>query len=371
MADCDVAIVGAGPSGLLLACLLAQNSMSVIVLEKGAGRDDRSRAIGIHPPGLAALRTVGIDDAFRAEARVLSGGTVTSRGRILAELDFEAGHEVLTVPQARTHALLGERLAELAPDAVRTGMLVRDVVPAGATARVLVVRDGREGEISARAVVVADGVHSGIRDRLRVPWHRIPGSAHYTMLDVVDAPPDDRARLHLEPDGVVESFPLPGGGRRWVIRERARAPRMTTSFAQTVLARTGLDIGDPGDAEPQRFRAGQHRAARLVHGPIVLLGDAAHEISPIGGQGMNLAWIAACRLAVALTERSDQDAALSAYERVSLRAAAVAQRRARFNMAMGAPMAGLPRSSRDAAVRLLARGGTGRRLLGTMTMSGL
>ncbi|UYO95947.1 FAD-dependent monooxygenase [Microbacterium sp. M28] len=371
MPECDVAIVGAGPAGLLLACLLARRGTDVLVLERGTGHEDRSRAIGIHPPGLAALRDAGVDEEFRADALLLAGGTVTSRGRVLAEQDFVPGREVRTLAQSQTHALLQQRLAELAPDAVRTGVQVRDVVGRAGAARVLAVRAGREQEFSARRVVVADGVHSGIRDRLGVSWRRVPGAGDYTMLDVVDAPSDDRARLHLEPDGVVESFPLPGGGRRWVIRERERTRRTTASFARTVLARTGLDIGEPGGARPQSFRARQHRASRLVHGPAVLLGDAAHEISPIGGQGMNLAWIAACRLAVALTERSDREAALRAYERVSLRAAALGQRRARFNMAMGAPVGEAARAVRDGAIALLDQGVSGRRMLGAMTMSGL
>ncbi|WP_243226059.1 NAD(P)/FAD-dependent oxidoreductase [Microbacterium sp. CIAB417] len=370
MPECDVAVVGAGPAGLLLACVLARRGVSVIVLEKTSGRDDRSRAIGIHPPGVAALSTAGVADAFRAEALALTGGTVTSRGRVLADLDFAPGQEVLTLPQARTQALLADRLADLAPGALRTGVLVRNVLPEGHAARALIERDGREGEVSARRIVIADGVHSGIRDVLAFGWRRVPGEADYTMLDVGGAAGDDRARLHLEPGGVVESFPLPGGGRRWVIR--ADAPfRSTAAFADMVRQRTGEDIGDTGDALPQSFRAAQHRAGRLVFGPLVLLGDAAHEISPIGGQGMNLAWIAACRLAAALTGPGDREAALEAYARVSLRAAATAQRRARFNMAMGAPMGAARRSARDVAIRTLARGGSGRRLLGTMTMSGL
>lgn len=73
MPDHDVAIVGGGPVGLLLACLLAQRGVEVAVYEQRTGADDRSRAIGIHPPGRAALDAAGLGDAFRNEALELDG----------------------------------------------------------------------------------------------------------------------------------------------------------------------------------------------------------------------------------------------------------------------------------------------------------
>lgn len=135
--------------------------------------------------------------------------------------------------------------------------------------------------------------------------------------------------------------------------------------------RTGAGVGEAEDAVPSAFHARQHRAERLVRGRIVLLGDAAHEISPIGGQGMNVAWIGAVRLAVALTERSDAATTLAAYERATARTAARAQARAQFNMAMGAPLAGPALAARDLAIRAVAASPWSGRLLETMTMGGL
>jgi 2-polyprenyl-6-methoxyphenol hydroxylase-like FAD-dependent oxidoreductase len=76
---------------------------------------------------------------------------------------------------------------------------------------------------------------------------------------------------------------------------------------------------------------------------VALLGDAAHEISPIGGQGMNLGWVNAGRLATALRAALvEGEADLGGYARGALRAARAAQRRSAFYMTMGAPARGVP-----------------------------
>src|SRR5690606_23382380 len=107
MPDLDVAIVGGGPVGLLLGCLLTAEGVDVAVFERGRGRPG-SRAIGIHPPGLAALDAAGVGEAVRAEALALDGGVALYRGRTLATLPLQG--RVLTLPQDRTEALLRERL---------------------------------------------------------------------------------------------------------------------------------------------------------------------------------------------------------------------------------------------------------------------
>ncbi|KJQ54860.1 FAD-dependent oxidoreductase [Microbacterium sp. SA39] len=373
MPDHDVLIVGAGPVGLLLACLLTQNGLRVAVCERRADADTRTRAIGIHRPGLDALDAAGVGAAVRREALRLVGGEVRSRGRTLASLAFAPDRPVMILPQTRTDALLRARLAARAPEALRRGWTVQDVRDDGDVVRVSVGTPDGPHVLTAAVVVAADGVRSRLREDLGLGWRRRGGRATYAMIDVADPEPGDRAVLHCEPAGLVETFPLPGSRRRWVARQGAEV-RLDTpqAFREAVETRTGirLDLTDQGD--PTVFVAAQHIAPRVARGRVILLGDAAHEISPIGGQGMNLGWTDAVHLAAELRSAlPGRMPDLTRYEQRTRRATRVVQRRSSFYMSMGAPAGIGTVVPRELVIRAMGSRPVRRWSAGIITMRGI
>ena len=103
----------------------------------------------------------------------------------------------------------------------------------------------------------------------------------------------------------------------------------------------GIEI-DPGtNSMLSSFGVRTRLARRMVAGRVVMIGDAAHEVSPIGGQGMNLGWLDAEALApiVSAALRGEDVAGPRTFERTRLRAAAKAARQAEINMALGRPLA--------------------------------
>jgi 2-polyprenyl-6-methoxyphenol hydroxylase-like FAD-dependent oxidoreductase len=371
----DVVIAGAGPVGLLLGCLLAGRGVDVRILEKRRGADERSRAIGIHPPGVTALDDAGVGAAVRAEAVALARGEVHARGRLLAAVPFGEARPVLTLAQHRTDALLRARLQELG-GAIDEGTAVvgfRDEGP-----RVLVRTTG--GDLSTPFLVVADGVRSRLRRAAGIGWIARGRAKRYAMIDIPDPDGDDPvARIHCEPGGMTESFPLPSGVRRWVIRRTDGGDAVTPDgFAAVVEARTGIGIRIPEGLAPTTFVAAQHRADPPARGRVALLGDAAHEISPIGGQGMNLGWTDAVMLAPLLIEglrsvggRPGRTADLRRYAQRTSAHAAAAQRRSAFYMAMGAPASQPVQLLRESAIRMLGSASLRERSAALVTMARL
>jgi 2-polyprenyl-6-methoxyphenol hydroxylase-like FAD-dependent oxidoreductase len=363
----DVVVVGAGPVGLMLAALLAQGGADVRVLERRAERSAHSRAIGVHPPSLDALATIGVRDAMVAEGRRITGGVGRCAGRDLGTLSLtrvSRSHPyVITLPQSRTEALLEERLAALSPGALRRGVGVRSARDLGSAMRV--ETEGGE-EILSRFVVAADGARSRLRDAAGIAVRRRAHPDTYLMGDFPDDTDDgDLAVLYLEPGGVVESFPLPGGVRRWVVRTRGLASGATPEdLARLVSSRTGDRLDVAGNTMLSAFTVHRAIAERLARGRLLLAGDAAHEVSPIGGQGMNLGWLDAAALApLVLAAPSDAGAtgpgagidaaAFARYERDRLRAARRAAVLSEANMALGRPSRGAALALRNAAIRTL------------------
>ncbi len=374
MPDHEVVIVGAGPVGLLLACLLVQEGIDVVVCERRAEADPRTRAIGIHRPGQDALDAVELGSSVRQRALRLDGGDVISRGCTLASLSFTSDRPVLVLPQQQTDALLRERLGMLSPGALLSAHAVRGVRDEGPFVRVSVDMSDGVREITGALVVAADGVRSPRREELGIAWRPRAGAGTYAMADAVDVSGDRRARLYCEPDGLVESFPLPAGRRRWVVRRRSADAELLTAaaFLDVVETRTGVRPEMPDEVAPSVFDAAQHTARSHGRGRVVLLGDAQHEISPIGGQGMNLGWMDAVRLAETIVrDRAGGRYDFRGYGRRTRRSARVAQRRSAFYMSMGRPAHGASLVARDILIRTLGSAPLRRGTAGMITMRGI
>ncbi|MEU4208458.1 FAD-dependent monooxygenase [Streptomyces sp. NPDC026206] len=320
----DVLVVGAGPTGLLLAGDLAAAGVRVVVLEKRAEESNLTRAFAVH------ARTLEVFDARALAEQLIGTGTFLARLRLFGRTDIDLTGlgtrfpGVLITPQYETERLLEERALKEGAG-IRRGARVTglrqdaegvdvDVQPAGEGAAPTTVR--------ARYVIGADGVHSAVREAIGMPF---PGRSVLRSVMLADV------RLDTEPgrvpafNGVAEGFafiaPFGDGWYRLIAWERGSdlpsgAPVDFDTLRSVTRAAFGTDFGMREPRWTSRFHSDERQVPRYRDGRVFLAGDAAHVHSPAGGLGMNagiqdaanLGW----KLAAVLQGRGD-DRLLDSY----------------------------------------------------------
>ena len=358
----DVTIVGAGPVGMLLAGELVRRGVEVELLERRPAAGDGTRAIGIHSPVLAVLEKSGVTDRLLAHAVRVRRGEARSRGRLLGTVRFEDLAArfpfVATLPQAMTEAVLGAD----APEALR-GAHVMAVIPRPGGVVVRAGHLGRIIEFESRLVVVAGG--AGGRGLVYRPGavHERAYDDRYLMTDAATAgrADDEVAVVHLDPEGVLESFPLPGGRRRFVAWDAPGAddgPEARTERLRDALERRGEQDAAEAVSSATSFGVRRVVAPRLRNGRIFAIGDTGHEVSPIGGQGMNLGLLDAATLAPLLgawvRTGAAPESALRTWEARRVRSARRAAALATVNTALGRPTGSADLLRRTAVRAMLA-----------------
>ncbi|GHF36560.1 2-polyprenyl-6-methoxyphenol hydroxylase-like FAD-dependent oxidoreductase [Deinococcus metalli] len=376
---CDVAVVGGGPVGLYMGLLLGQAGVDVRVLERRSAVSTHSRAVGLHPPALEAFDALGgLGHELAGAGVTIRRGVVRGPSGTLGELSFagtSATHPyVLALPQQHTEARLEAALRARLPPVLQRGVEVTAVRERNGHVEIGVHAASGRSTLRARYVVGADGRRSAVRDAAGVPF---PGRT-YPMTYVMGDFPDTTtyaadAVITLSAGGVVESFPLPGGQRRWVAQTPALLAHARPSDLTALLAaRTGLHVPAAECTMLSAFAVRRHLAPRFRSGRIVLAGDAAHEVSPIGGQGMNLGWLDAQDLAprVVAALRGDT-AALDGYTAARRPPAVRAARQAEVNMWLGRPLRGAEGRAREALMAGLLTSPLHTVLARAFTMRGL
>ncbi|KAA0118364.1 oxygenase [Mycolicibacterium sp. P9-22] len=292
-------VVGAGPTGLTLACALRLHGLSVRVIDRADGPATTSRANFLHARGSEVLGRIGALGTLPKESLRAMRITSYLGGKPLMTLEFGdpglgTAAPPMVVSQARVEASLRTRLAELdlAPEWGKALIGVRE----DADVALAELADG-EG-IRARWVIGCDGTASTTRQLAAVDFPGVKLSERFLLADVRLDWDVDRAGTSgwIHPDGLLGVMPMPDSdGRNDLWRVFAYDPGNSQKPSEseilerirTILPqRTGRDVR-VGDAHWLSVFTVHRRLAKTYRrGRILIAGDAAHAHSPFGGQGM-------------------------------------------------------------------------------------
>jgi 2-polyprenyl-6-methoxyphenol hydroxylase-like FAD-dependent oxidoreductase len=335
--DVDVLIVGAGPTGLTLACELSRCGVSFRLIEASTQPQAGSRGKGLQPRSLEVFDDLGIVDRILANGRlgmpicsVDAEGRVTHGGGPAPAARPDVPYpSALLIPQFRIEEILRDRLAELRGNvAFGTSLSGTERSESGVVATV--VQGGESRTIGARWLVGCDGGHSTVRRAMGVSFLGETREELRMIVADVQAEGIDRESWQMwrHAEGFFALCPLPSTDLFQLQASIApgQDPALTRENMQALLerrtARTDIRLQAP--AWSSLWRANIRMVDHYRMGRILLAGDAAHVHSPAGGQGMNtgiqdahnLGW----KLAAVL--KGAPDALLDSYEAERLPVAA-------------------------------------------------
>jgi len=284
----SVAIVGAGPTGLLLAGDLAQAGVDVTVLERRDTESNLTRAFGVHARTLEHLDARGLADELLGEGARVARLSLFDHIRIdLSRMPTRFPFLLIT-PQYNVEQLLEKRASAAGARIVRG---------AGVTA----LRQDADGveltvdgaTVRADYAVGADGVHSAVREALGLPF---PGKSVLTSIMLADVrlaqPPPDVLAVNAVGDAFAFVAPFGDGWHRIFAWDRRHpmpdtAPVTLEDIREVTRRSLGTDFGFQEARWMSRFHSDERQAPHYRVGRVFLAGDAAHVHSPAGGQGMN------------------------------------------------------------------------------------
>ena len=329
--DTDVLIVGAGPTGLMLANQLARRGVRVLIIDRHSGSSLQTRALGVQARTLEIYAKLGIAGRALELGKRGTGANMWAQGRKMARVPLgEAGKEqtpypfVLILGQDDNERIMGEKLADWGASVQWNTELIELQQHTDGVAATLKLPDATTRTIPAAWVAGCDGARSSVRELSGITF---PGAPYEHVFFVADVEMTgnmvpDEINVYLWREGFHLLFPMRGTDH-W---------RVVGILPATLRNRDDLKFEDVIPSLHKQAEAGltfkscswfstyriHHRSAsRFREGRCFLLGDAAHIHSPVGAQGMNTglqdAYNLAWKLALVIEGKADA-ALLDSYE---------------------------------------------------------
>jgi 2-polyprenyl-6-methoxyphenol hydroxylase-like FAD-dependent oxidoreductase len=324
----QILIVGAGPTGLVLALWLAKSGISFRIIEKNAGPGQASRAMAVQARTLEFYRQLGIAEQVIESGIIMHGGHLREGSRLVADFPFDnIGSDlspypfVLSFPQDDHEHLLVKCLKEMGVHVEWSTELIQfKETEQGVTAT---LRKGETEESCEFAYVCGcDGAHSAVRQGLGLAFS---GGTYEQLFYVTDvqvegAPFDQDVNACLSTDSFCLVFPVRSSGMFrliGIVPPELGAHEGVTFEEIRPYVKKQIDVDVRTVNWFSTYHVHHRVAEHFRRGRVFIAGDAGHIHSPAGGQGLNtgigdavnLAW----KLATVLRGRSNP-AVLDTYE---------------------------------------------------------
>lgn len=320
----DVIIIGAGPTGLSLACQFVRYGINFIIIEKNEGVTPFSKAIGVQTRTLEIYEQMNLAEYAVSQGFAIEKMRLTEGGKVRGEVNLTSAARgmsaypyVLALEQSKNEQLLYDFLRSHGKEVLwETELETLLQTESGVIAQ---IKDsqGTSRSLEAKYLVGCDGAHSPVRHAVGLAFE---GSTFERLFYVADVEIDwelshDAMQIFLTRNGVLAIFPMKGEKHYRIVgvfpegTDREESDFVFADIQQRVQDETEIAINIPHVIWFSVYKVHTRHVEKFSEGRCFLAGDSAHIHTPAGGQGMNTgiqdAYNLAWKLALVLNENAN------------------------------------------------------------------
>lgn len=298
----EVLIVGAGPTGLALACQLIRHGVDFVIIDQKETTTPFSKAIGLHARTLEIYEQIGLAEKAIAQGTIVGKTRLLEEGEVRAEIDLSRFGEgmsaypfLLILEQGKHEKMLDEHITGNGKQVLWQTELVNFSQTADGVTAEVKKPDGSTETVEAKFLVGCDGAKSPVRHSLGLEFG---GGTFERIFYVADVQIDweyshDALHVNLSKDNLLGFFPMPGDKHYRIVgnlpegTEKEEGELLYEEIEQVIKDELKIPIDVRDVNWFSTYKVHTRHVSKFSVGRCFLAGDSAHIHSPAGAQGMN------------------------------------------------------------------------------------